>query len=153
MKIKIAGYEVIIDDKNFNKVNQYNWRLSSKKGGIYFEAGKTKRLPKRIYLHRFLINCPDNLLCDHIDGNTLKCTEDNLRPATYSQNNQNRKLSKVNKSGYKGVSWNKVNKKWEANIKYNGKTIYLGYYDDPKDAHKAYCEKAKELFGAYARFK
>ena len=69
----------------------------------------------------------------------------NLREVTDQENQFNRGKQKNNTSGYKGVSWNKQNKKWLANIRVNRKTIYLGYFDDILEASEAY-RKAKEKY-------
>ena len=45
--------------------------------------------------------------------------------------------SDLPKSGIPGVSWHKAAKKWQAQIKHNGKITYLGIYDDIDDAIKA----------------
>ena len=71
----------------------------------------------------------------------------NLREATRGQNNANRGLTKQNKSGFKGVSWNSQNKKWVAHILHT----YIGSFDDPREAHSAYCEAAMKLHGSYHR--
>lgn len=63
-------------------------------------AGKLYRNHRIIYFlhHGF---CPDCI--DHIDVNTQNNQIDNLRAATLSQNNCNRKINKNNSSGHKGV--------------------------------------------------
>jgi hypothetical protein len=40
---------------------------------------------------------------------------------------------------------------WRAEITVNGKTYKLGSYPTPEEAHAAYCAKAKELHGEFAR--
>lgn len=45
-----------------------------------------------------------------------------------------RKIKSDNKSGVKGVSFNKKTKKWIANIKIHGKQIYLGSFNDKEMA-------------------
>lgn len=70
------------------------------------------------------------LLVDHIDGNKLNNDINNLRPATHAQNCQNAKISKTNTSGYKGVTWDKENKKWMVQIHANGKNKKIGRFDD-----------------------
>ena len=41
---------------------------------------------------------------------------------------------------------------WSGEIRVgNGKRVYLGYSDDPKDIARKYNELAKEHFGGYAR--
>lgn len=62
----------------------------------------------------------------------------NLRKATRAQNAINSKISSKNTSGYKGVSWNKNGKKWQATIRINKKKIYLGSFDTAKKASKVY---------------
>lgn len=47
------------------------------------------------------------------------------------------KLHVKNKSGHKGVMWNKYRNKWQAYIGFKGKNINLGYYEDKEDAIKA----------------
>jgi hypothetical protein len=87
---------------------------------------------------------------DHINNDVSDNRIENLRDVTNQQNCFNRKLSRSNTSGYKGVAYHKNDKKWQASIQLNGKTKFLGYFDDPQKAHLAYCEAAKNLFGQYA---
>jgi hypothetical protein len=87
---------------------------------------------------------PENEI-DHINRIPRDNRIINLREATDQENQFNRGEQKNNTSGYKGVSWNKQNKKWLANIRVNCKTIYLGYFDDIQEASKAY-RKAKEKY-------
>jgi hypothetical protein len=62
----------------------------------------------------------------------------------------NKRIQINNKSGYKGVCWDKLRKKWKVTISLNDKTINLGRFDDITEAAKTYDEKAKELFGEFA---
>jgi hypothetical protein len=87
---------------------------------------------------------------DHIDRNGLNNQRSNLRMSTHSQNMMNR-TSWGKTSNYKGVSWYKRREKWQVVIGLNKKLFHLGYFDDEYEAHLAYCEKAKELFGEYWR--
>ena len=54
---------------------------------------------------------PTSLL-DHKDGNRSNDRIDNLREATHLQNQWNRKTQRNSTSRYKGVSWNKRDKRW-----------------------------------------
>lgn len=76
-------------------------------------------------------------LIDHIDRNKINNKIENLREATNSENLINSKLSKKNTSGYKGVRYNKKNKKWTAIICRNYKQSYIGSFDTPEEAHQA----------------
>ncbi|BCQ23123.1 HNH endonuclease [Caballeronia sp. NK8] len=76
---------------------------------------------------------------------------ENLRQATKTDNNRNRRF-KRNRSGFKGVAFNPRLKKWNAQIWYDGKQKHLGVFDRPEDAHEAYRAAAKEIHGEFATF-
>lgn len=84
---------------------------------------------------------------DHIDGNGLNNSLNNLRECTMSQNLGNSRRHKDNHSGVKGVSWNKDKKKWKVRIK----GFHLGYFDSLDDAAAVYEMAAKKVFGDFAR--
>ena len=96
---------------------------------------------------------PDGLQIDHINRIKSDNRIENLRLANNSQNQQNKDMQKNNTSGYIGVGWHKLIKKFAARIRINGKLKHLGYFDDPKEAHLAYTEKAKEVFGEFYKGK
>ena len=48
----------------------------------------------------------------------------------------NRNIQKSNTSGFEGVSYNKLSKKWGASIRIMGDRLNLGYYKDIEDAIK-----------------
>ena len=85
---------------------------------------------------------------DHINGIKDDNRFSNLRCVNNQQNCQNQhKPRKNNTSGYRGVSWKKQQKKWQAAIRAENKTKFLGYFDDPFLAHEAY-KKAKAEYHA-----
>ena len=103
---------------------------------------------KMIRRHRLIAFCflgLDNIdgvnngvdLIDHIDGNKLNNSADNLRITNSAGNCQNTKA--------KGYSWHKRSKKWLASIQLNGRQIHLGCYTTEEDAHQAYLN-AKPLY-------
>jgi hypothetical protein len=75
---------------------------------------------------------------DHIN----RCKYDNrianLRDATPSENLHNTGINSSNTSGLKGVSFHKKSRKWQAFIRNNGRNQYLGVFDTPENASKAY---------------
>jgi len=58
---------------------------------------------------------------------------------------------KGSKSKYMGVVWNNGNNSWQAQIRINGKTTYLGASKIEKECAKMYDEKAFELYGNKAK--
>lgn len=89
---------------------------------------------------------------DHWRGAEVGNKLENLRPASCSQNNANRRMSTTNTSGVKGVSFHKKVGRWRASIKKNGQQKHLGYFDTLEDAAVAYRTAAVELFGEFANF-
>lgn len=76
----------------------------------------------------------------------------NCRWATSTQQTLNRRLQKNNESSYRGVSPNRQGKKWEADIKCDGRSsVYLGTFDDPAEAANLYDQFAIQIWGDDAR--
>ncbi|MBG6289478.1 HNH endonuclease [Pseudomonas nitroreducens] len=73
---------------------------------------------------------------DHIDGDPTNNAWANLRICSHSENMQNRKVSKRNKSGFLGVS--KHPSGWQATIAKDKKYYHLGLFKTPEEAHEAY---------------
>ena len=88
---------------------------------------------------------------DHWDRDGMNNKWANLRNASNSQNAANSKVYSTNTSGFKGVTFHKRNRRWQAAIKHHGKNHYLGLFDTAAAAHAAYMCKARELFGPFAR--
>jgi len=86
---------------------------------------------------------------DHKDTIPLHNWISNLRECSHSQNNFNIKISKNNKSGVKGVCWNKSAKKWHAQLQVNRKSIHLGLFVDLKEAEKTIKAARLELHGEF----
>jgi hypothetical protein len=97
---------------------------------------------------------PKGFLVDHIDGDKLNNMRSNLRLATRSDNEANKKKrrthgGKAPSSRYKGVSKPK-NRNWRATISKDKKQIALGSYETEREAAEAYNKAAIELFGEFA---
>lgn len=100
-------------------------------------------------MHRLIMNTPEGMLVDHINHDCLDNRKSNLRICTHAENARN-KRPVIGTSKYKGVYWDKTNKKWEAHIRKGKDVKYLGQFKCEKKAALAYNEKAKELFGEFA---
>jgi hypothetical protein len=88
---------------------------------------------------------------DHRDGDASNNRWSNLRRATRSQNNANRRRPRHNSSGYKGASLCRRTGNWRATINRKGKRIHLGMFTTSEAAHKAYVAAARKFFGEFAR--
>jgi hypothetical protein len=88
---------------------------------------------------------------DHINLDKNDNHWSNLRLATNSQNCANRNAQRNNTSGFKGVYWHKLGRKWAAQIWVFGECIYLGLFDTAEEAHAAYNVSALKYFGEFSR--
>jgi hypothetical protein len=92
---------------------------------------------------------PDRV--DHINGIKTDNRPENLRAATHAQNMQNAKTRSDNTSGFKGVTWDKRAKRWQAQISVAGRCKFLGYYDDAKEAAEVAREARIKQHREFAR--
>ena len=87
-----------------------------------------------------------SLQIDHINGDKADNRIDNLRCVESYINQQNMKMSSLNKSGCTGVRFVKSSKKWKSEISYRGKSIHIGTFDNFRDAVFAR-KKAEKKYG------
>lgn len=103
------------------------------------------------YFHRLVIDCPDDMVVDHIkrisDGDICDNRKSNLRIVDFCENIWNSKNRSTNTSGCKGVNWNISVKKWETRIMVRGIYIRLGLFDDLSDAIEARKKGELEYYG------
>ena len=154
---KHGRYEVLIDDEDRERLRVHRWcirisgvhkddircvsRVPHPDGGVSIGSNGVKRTRKTdLYIHRFLMNTPRDMVTDHIDGNPLNNRKSNLKVCDHKANSRNQKMHKTNTSGYKGVSRNKNAKirPWEAWIAKER----IGVFKRKEDAVEAYDREA-----------
>ena len=94
----------------------------------------------------FLNHIPNgthNVVVDHINEIKTDNRVENLRLIGHRENVS--RSIKDSTSTYVGVSWSKNAKKWISQITIEGKTKYLGLFDNEEDANKKYLETLKDL--------
>ena len=91
-------------------------------------------------------------MVDHINGIKNDNRIENLRECDMSQNCQNIKLKSNNKSGVKGVSWDKWTNQWRVTFKLNGKQQNIGRFDSLEEATLAANEARTKLHGEFAHY-
>jgi hypothetical protein len=153
------GLVTIVDDIDYEWLSAFNWYAHKSPGGYTFYACRKRRKSECpdtwkknmfVSMHKEIMKTPSGMHTDHVNGNGLDNRRQNLRIVTPSQNLQNARLRRTNKSGSKGVSWDSQTKKWRAWICLNGqsntKFKSLGRFKTIKEAIKVRQEAEKEHF-------
>jgi len=147
------GRVALIDDEDFELVSQHRWHVfesnshGCQAGPYAFATIRVNDRKTKIQMHRLITGYP---YTDHVNHDGLDNRRANLRPATNAQNNHNQRPRKSTSSQYKGVTWHRQVKKWQATIKLDGKCHYLGVFVIEEDAAHAYNAAALDAYGSYA---
>jgi len=142
------GETFYFDLEDYDKIKEYYWRKNT--NGYTRTSITINGEIKRIYLHHLLLGNPNDLKTDHINRNRLDNRKSNLRMVTNQENCINKGLNSNNTSGFIGVSFSNVDKKWDARLRINYKTICLGNFKNKQDAIIARLKGEKQYFGEFA---
>jgi len=151
-----AGKFALVDDEDYDYLSSFLWTTSTKyasltKSNFYFISSTMLIYPGALMSRIILgLKYGDIRQADHINHNILDNQRTNLRVVTKAQNQYNQKVKIGGTSQYKGVCWNKRDKKWQASITIDGKWKYLGYFDSEEHAAHAYNLAARKYFKEYA---
>lgn len=136
------GQVAIIDDIDFEKVGHFKWCAEKSPSGNFYAVRVVQRnkIKTHYRLHCVILGVKG---VDHIDGNGLDNRRKNLRPATDQQNHRAfRRKSPGKTSGFRGVSWDRKNLNWFAQIHVNDTGFNLGRFENEEDAARAYDKAA-----------
>lgn len=146
-----------ISPQDAELILRHKWRVSQGRKGRsrhIIRYAVTQRVESGVYtrikMHRLIMNPPDGMHVDHINGDGLDNRRENLRVVTPQLNQANSRKHLPGGSRFKGVCWHAGARKWRAYIAPERKQIHLGLFDSEIEAAEAYDKKARELFGEHA---
>jgi hypothetical protein len=138
----------LVDDEDYEFLNKFDWYY--RVGNKTFYA-RTYIKGKTVEMHMLLCPTVYPIQVDHKNGNGIDNQKQNLRPATYSQQQANNVSRRKGSSQYRGVCWNTKEQKWVAQLILNGVKQFLGYYTSEKEAALVYNNAAIKHFGEFAK--
>lgn len=154
------GYVTILDrpdfERHFHPIEDaptVRWCAVRYRSGHVYAYRKIRRddgTYRSAHLHRDILDAPKGIDVDHINGDGLDNRRCNIRLATRTENNANRRLSTNTASRYKGVHWDRDTLSWRAQINCAGKRHHLGRFSSEDDAGLAYNFAAIRFFGEFA---
>lgn len=148
------GYVALVDDEDYERLSMHTWSAHVKNGRVYAVSNRKRNGPGHrqvmVMMQREVMNAVKGELIVHRAGIGLDNQKANLIKGT-------RQLStakqigpqKRNGCGLRGVQF--VRGRYKVRIGFNGKQLYFGSYKDRDLAIAKRIEKAKELFGEFAR--
>lgn len=113
----------------------------------YYQCQLSNKMCKSFRIHRLVYQAFNgeldiSLVIDHKDNNKENNTPSNLRQIPSRENTS---ISKTNKTGYRGVRYFPLNKRWGAEIQVNGKIEFLGLHDTPQLASLSYLQALNNI--------
>ena len=151
----INGRYATVDDCDYDFLKLWRWSYDARGETGYATRGtRCNGKSRTVYMHRIVAKRMGLRITrkdvDHIDRNRSNNCRQNLRIATRGQNLSNRPLNRNNTSGFRGVTWDKVNHKWEAKIQVDRRYHKIGRFTDKREAVRKYNEAARKYFGTFA---
>lgn len=136
-KIELSGKNgvgkfALVSACDYDELSKFKWFLN--RGYVvnikHIKKDNGSRTTKTVYMHRVIMNAPDDMEVDHKNHNKLDNRRENLRICTRSENQLNNRA--------KGYCWDNTQKRWRVTVKINGKYTYRTYIneDDAKRAAK-----------------
>lgn len=131
------------------ELSAIRWHNQSGRNGKEYVVGRCQGKP--VLMHRLIMGASGSLMIDHKNNDGYDNRRENLRFATRSQNQQNRRKNIKSENKFKGVNFRRDGGVWRARITANGKRITLGNFKTQELAAAAFADAAAKYHGDFAR--
>jgi len=128
--------EMLFSVEDFDLVTKHTWCIANRY--VATTVTVTTGTYAQKTAHRLLMNPPEGMYVDHINGVRHDNRRSNLRIVTPEENTHNNR-------SVKGYTWDKRERRYRAQIAFNKKQITLGRYHTEAEARAAYLE-AKKIY-------
>src|ERR1700693_2749312 len=150
------GHVAIVDDEHYERVMAAGpWLVHTRDHHVYAERVFTKRggeLQKQSMGNFILgITGAGKTQANYKNRDALDNRMCNLRTCDLSQRSARARKYKLRTSSqFRGVSWDKRTRKWDARLCVRGKNLFLGLFTDEVEAATAWDKAARECWGEFA---
>lgn len=136
-------FYALVDAADFDAISRHPWSVRVAQKLAYAWSRRDDGRP--VLMHRLIMDPPDDMDVDHINGNGLDNRRSNLRVCTRSQNLGNRRIS--DQHAFKGICRETRCNRWFAVCAKKR----LGNFATAEEAARAYDRAALARWGEFAR--
>lgn len=142
----------LFDTEDYDKIKGYTWYRVDNRVEAYYCISESRIY--KTYVARLVMNCPEDLIVQHKNNDSLDNRKCNLQICSRAQLTRSLHTPKNNTTGYKGIQKSRQLKDgsyhYKALIYVNGKVHYLGTYKTFEEAYKVRLEAEQKYFGITA---
>lgn len=153
--IELGGHRWALVDEKFHAeiTDGVYWSKTRGSGGrLYahrYDHGREVKLHHAVMRKVLRGPIPDGFVVDHVNGDGLDCRASNLRMASLSEQNTNRRGVSL-RTGFRGV-YETRNGKFASSVRVNGCKRHLGRFETAEEAAHAYDAAARVANRSFAR--
>lgn len=140
------GFVAVANLVDFEHLRKFNWRVK-RNGRTNYAISDTGGV--RTYMHREVLKTTE--LIQHKNDDGLNNCRYNIFASCALHNQQFKRKNLNASSQYKGVSWYRRDRRWQASIRINGKSTALGMFQSELLAAMEYDKAALKHFGEHAK--
>jgi hypothetical protein len=145
-EIEIRGMQgqlrgvALVDPQDYDRLSRFKWHIVHSKTNTYarrYDGQDAHKISRYVWMHREVLDVGDfdgTIEIDHEDSNGLNNQRSNLIISNRKRNSQTRRKLAPAASTHRGVSLIKASQRWRAQIRVNGKRIYLGQFKTEEEA-------------------